>query len=109
MHFLVDAQLPPALARWLTERGYPADHVRDLNLANAEDSEIWDYATAANSTIITKDEDFAERISRRMGGPVIIWLRVGNTTNRFLLAWIEPRWPSIIQLLNDGHRLVEVK
>jgi predicted nuclease of predicted toxin-antitoxin system len=27
MRFLIDAQLPPALARWLAERGHEAVHV----------------------------------------------------------------------------------
>ena len=32
MRFLVDAQLPPALARWLGEKGFAATAVRDLGL-----------------------------------------------------------------------------
>ena len=35
MRFLVDAQLPPALADWLVERGYEAKAVRDLGLREA--------------------------------------------------------------------------
>jgi predicted nuclease of predicted toxin-antitoxin system len=78
-------------------------------MGEADDSTIWNHALAANATIITKDEDFAERTSRTAIGPVIVWLRVGNTTNKHLLAWIELRWPSLLQLLNDGHQLIEVK
>ena len=37
MIFLVDAQLPPALASWLTQQGHTAQHVDDLGLSNAED------------------------------------------------------------------------
>jgi predicted nuclease of predicted toxin-antitoxin system len=33
MRFLVDAQLPPALARWLAEKGHDARHVADVGLA----------------------------------------------------------------------------
>ncbi|WP_196502044.1 DUF5615 family PIN-like protein [Aestuariivirga litoralis] len=32
MRFLVDALLPPALARWLAEQGHDALHVNDRNL-----------------------------------------------------------------------------
>jgi predicted nuclease of predicted toxin-antitoxin system len=32
MRFLVDAQLPPALARWLAAQGHEAAHVGDLGL-----------------------------------------------------------------------------
>jgi len=31
MRFLVDAQLPPALAQWLKERGHDATAARDKN------------------------------------------------------------------------------
>ena len=44
MNFLVDAQLPPGLARWLDEHGHTASHVQDFDLADAEDRVIWDHA-----------------------------------------------------------------
>jgi predicted nuclease of predicted toxin-antitoxin system len=40
---------------------------------------------------------------------VIIWLRIGNASNRALLEWLQPRWPQIVTLLNAGHRLIEVR
>lgn len=61
MRFLVDAQLPPALARWLADQGQPARHVYDLGLATADDREIWDVALATGAVVVTKDEDFALR------------------------------------------------
>jgi len=35
---LIDAQLPPALARWLTAEGHDAIHVIDVGLAQAPDA-----------------------------------------------------------------------
>lgn len=64
MNFLVDAQLPPGLARWLSDQGYSAQHVNDIGLAGAEDSVIWNYALRVDAIIVTKDEDFAERTAR---------------------------------------------
>ena len=40
VRFLIDAQLPPGLAQWLTASGYPSDHVDDLGLGAARDDEI---------------------------------------------------------------------
>ena len=57
MRFLVDAQLPPALARWLTSKGQEAQHVADVGLASAPDKEIWNYALAVGAVIVWKDED----------------------------------------------------
>jgi predicted nuclease of predicted toxin-antitoxin system len=109
MTFLVDAQLPPALAHWLRERGHAAEHVEDIGLSGAEDVDIWNRASQDGAVIITKDEDFAERAARDNRGPVIVWLRIGNATNRVLLQWLSPRWPEITELLESGNRLIEVR
>ncbi|NOT47566.1 MAG: DUF5615 family PIN-like protein [Acidobacteria bacterium] len=109
MNFLVDAQLPPGLASWLVGLGHSAQHVLELRFADADDSTIWNHALSVDAIIVTKDEDFAERTARTASGPVIVWLRIGNSTNRALLQWLEPRWPTISQLLNDGNRLIEVR
>ncbi len=109
MNFLVDAQLPPGLARWLAEKGHTAQHVLELDLTDAEDGTIWNYAIGVDAIIVTKDEDFADRNARTEAGPVIVWLRIGNSTNRVLLQWLEPRWAEITELLNAGNRLIEVR
>lgn len=108
MKFLVDAQLPPALARWLREAGHEAEHVEDVGLREADDSAIWKHALKTGAAIVTKDEDFAVRSAQAASAPVIVWLRVGNTTNRVLRAWIEPRLPGLVALVDQGSRLVEV-
>jgi predicted nuclease of predicted toxin-antitoxin system len=106
--FLVDAQLPPALAHWLRASGHEAHHIEDVGLRNAGDHAIWTHAMETASIILTKDEDFAERAARTTATPIIVWLRVGNATNRTLQAWLASRLPDILRLLDDGHRLVEV-
>jgi len=42
--FLVDAQLPPALARWIAGQGHQAAHVFDLGFHRADDPVIWERA-----------------------------------------------------------------
>ena len=58
MRFLVDNQLPVALARWLAGTGSQADHVLDLHLQNATDTEIWSLSNADGRIIVSKDVDF---------------------------------------------------
>ena len=88
MNFLVDAQLPPGLARWLADQGHSAQHVNDVGLADAEDSVIWNHALGVDAIIVTKDEDFAERNARTAVGPVIVWLRIGTLrTAPFSNGW----------------------
>lgn len=58
MRFVVDAQLPPALARFLASLGEDAIHVLDAGLLEAADSELWSFALEKGWVIITKDDDF---------------------------------------------------
>jgi hypothetical protein len=58
--------------------------------------------------ILTKDEDFAVRSQQTSDGPAVVWLRVGNASNRALRAWLKPRLTGIVQLVGQGSRLVEV-
>lgn len=108
MRFVVDAQLPPALARMLQDQGEDACHLIDLGLVSAPDGDIWDYATAHDAAIVTKDEDFAIRASVSRQSPVIIWLRIGNCSKPALLGWVGRRWPEIRRAIEEGSRLVEI-
>jgi len=109
MKFLVDAQLPPALADWLQQHGHDAVSVAAIGMRDSADSEIWDHALANDQTIVTKDEDFALRASRTDRSPRVVWLRIGNSTNRVLFAWLEPLLPGILHALATGDHLVEVR
>ncbi len=108
MHFLVDAQLPPALARWLVAKGYEAEHVGDEGMQAASDTAIWNYALASSAAIVTKDEDFAQRKVLTAMGPVVVWIRLPNTWRRDLLAWFETILPDIVAALARGETLIEV-
>ncbi len=108
MRFLVDAQLPPALARWLAAQDHEAVHVRDLGLEAASDTAIWDHAAAMSYAILTKDEDFAQRKALADGGPLVIWIRLPNTRRRDLLAWFESVLPEILIAIERGESLIEV-
>ena len=90
MRFLVDAQLPPALARFLEAQGHEAKAARETGLREADDSTIWTFARAGGWIVVTKDEDFAERALHTVPGPQVLWLRIGNSTNRVHFSWLEP-------------------
>lgn len=107
MRFLVDAQLPPALARKLTSLGHVSEHVADRGLATASDEAISQYAVSVAAVIITKDEDFAIRRLLREG-PSIVWVRVGNTRRVELLRRIEAELSAIVTALDLGETLIEI-
>jgi predicted nuclease of predicted toxin-antitoxin system len=108
MRFLVDAQLPPALARLLTSLGHDSEHVMDRGLHAGPDSGVWDHAVVNGFVILTKDEDFPQRRQKSETGPVVVWIRVGNTSRRALLEWFEPL-PKIEVLIGDGDTLIEIR
>ena len=107
MKFLIDAQLPPALCRWLLEKGHDCIHVSSVLPGDARDADIAAYAASEGLILISKDEDFSALPT--VGGFTLLWLRCGNSTNERLSAWLEPRWPSIERLLGSGETLVEVR
>lgn len=108
MRFLVDAQLPPALARWLSANGHEGTHLLDLGLLEAADTRIWDVAERLGAVIVSKDEDFVHLRTLKPDGPSLVWVRVGNTTRRELIAWFARILPEIERALLAGERLIEV-
>lgn len=78
MRFLVDAQLPPALARMPAANGLDAGHVHEVGLGGAEDSAIWDHAARTGAAIITKDEDFVSLSTLPRSG-LFYTIRYGQT------------------------------
>ena len=106
--FLIDNQLPAALAHWLRAQGHQAEHVLELNLGQSPDSLIWHRAAALGAVIVTKDEDFAQLTILRPDSVAVVWLRVGNCRTVVLLASFERLWPEIVRQLDAGARLIEV-
>ena len=107
MLFLVDAQLPPALAEALRQAGLEAMHVVDLGMLAATDRQIWDEAVARNAILVTKDRDFLQLRAAKRDGPVILWVRTGNMVNRTLIAQILRALPAIEQAIERGETIIE--
>lgn len=109
MRFLVDAQLPPALAKWIADKGYSVSAVRDQGLQNSDDGSIVNFSTESDWVVVTKDEDIVERALGRKDSARVVWLRIGNSTNQALFAWLEPLWPEVVRQLEQGQRIIEVR
>jgi len=59
----LDAHLPPNVAYWIRDTlGHPALHVRDVDLRDADDEEIFLKARVNNVIMITKDRDFTDMV-----------------------------------------------
>jgi predicted nuclease of predicted toxin-antitoxin system len=86
-----------------------AQAVREVGLREAEDDAIWKHALATGAAIITKDEDFPIRAQQTETGPVIIWLRIGNTSNHDLRRWFMLQLPQILVWIEQGVRVLEIR
>jgi predicted nuclease of predicted toxin-antitoxin system len=105
--FLVDAQLPPLLAEALRQAGCEAVHVIDLGLQAATDEQIWDEAISRSAVLVTKDRDFALRRAATNDGPAILWVRVGNTSNRKLIELVLRALPAIVTAIERDEAVIE--
>lgn len=109
MKFLVDNQLPPALARFINEDlATSAIHVQDVDLAVASDRDIWAYTTANDLILVTKDEDFVTVYSTQPTAS-LLWVRLRNCRKIELLQTFERTWPKIFERFKDGERFVELR
>ncbi len=109
MTLWLDAHLSPRIARWVSETfGCEATPVRDLNLRESEDDQIFFAARSANAIVITKDSDFVDLLERHGRPPKIIWLTCGNTSEAALKHILSSALPEAIRLLDSGEDLVEI-
>ena len=106
--FVVDAQLPPALALQLTRAGHISEHVTRIGLAVAADTDIWRYVARAGAALITKDEDFVAMARANPNGPQVVWIRLGNISNNALWTDFERVLDEVIHALDEGERIIEV-
>lgn len=110
MTLWVDAQLPPAIARWLAANfDVQAAALRDIGLRDAEDEEIFHAARDAGATVMTKDSDFVDLLDRLGPPPQVIWITCGNTSNTRLREVLTATLPDALRMLAEGERLVEIK
>jgi predicted nuclease of predicted toxin-antitoxin system len=108
VRFLIDANLPPALAQWLASEGHEAHHVSDLGMEVTPDREIWKQARDMRACIVTKDEDFVLLSALDRTGPAVIWIRVGNAVRSVLLDRLPVLWPEVMSAIERGEKVIEV-
>ena len=60
MKVLFDQNLSPRLVNSLADLYPDSDHVFNLNLDQASDNEVWEFALDRGFAIVTKDADFGD-------------------------------------------------
>lgn len=108
MKFLIDAQLPRKLSKWLREAGHDVVHTLDLPLGNATpDSVVLSIAMKEERIVVTKDDDFVQ--SHLIAGrpEKLLLVATGNIGNAELESLLRKNIARIEAALQTG-RFVEI-
>ncbi len=103
---LFDLNLSLRLPQLLEHLFPDSKHVVDVNIAHLPDREIWDYATAHEFVIVTKDKDFYYLSTTLGSPPKVIWLAVGNCTNHFIVTLLAIKQNEINLFFKSGKDLL---
>jgi predicted nuclease of predicted toxin-antitoxin system len=106
--FLVDAQLPVRLARFLKAAGYDTVHTIDLLNKNATpDTEINAISMRDNRIVITKDSDFLNSFLTIKEPYKLLLITTGNISNLELESLFAANLQSLSDLFSN-HSYVEM-
>ncbi len=86
MKLLIDQNLSRNLIRELTSLFPESKHVLDVELDEATDREIWEYAKAHEFVVVSKDSDFRQLAFLFGPPPKAVWIRASNATTVEILT-----------------------
>ena len=82
MKLLFDQNISPKIVRQLESYFPDSKQVRHVELEDASDSKIFDYARDNDYVVVTFDSDFVDLNVIKGIPPKIIWLKTGNLTTK---------------------------
>ncbi|MEM6804138.1 MAG: DUF5615 family PIN-like protein [Bacteroidota bacterium] len=107
MKFIVDTQLPPKLATYISELGNDCIHTThfpDGHLLG--DNQIIEIAKTQNRIVISKDSDFTEYFMLKGAPPQVLLIEFGNIGNKELLGLFESFFSEVKEAFQQGSDLV---
>jgi predicted nuclease of predicted toxin-antitoxin system len=108
MKFIVDAQLPRRLARFLQDQGHDALHTLDLPQRNATpDGSINMISIDQERVVITKDADFVDSFLTIQQPYKLLLITTGNIRNSELETLFATSILRIVELLGQ-HSYIEL-
>jgi predicted nuclease of predicted toxin-antitoxin system len=111
MEIWIDSQLSPAIALWINQsfNGINVRSMRALELRDADDEVIFQKAKEQKVVLMSKDADFVKLLDRFGPPPRILWVTAGNTSNARMREILAKHLPTILEMLNKGEPLIEIK
>ena len=101
MKLLLDENLSRRIIPSLQDVFPDSTQVALLNLNEADDREIWEYAKLKAYIIVTQDADFHEQSMLLGGPPLVVWLRCGNQPKNVILEKLTKQQKLIETANND--------
>ncbi|MBA4744850.1 MAG: DUF5615 family PIN-like protein [Muricauda sp.] len=101
MKLLFDQNISFRLIKIIAPIFPQAYSVKDLNLVDSSDIDIWRYAKDNHFTIVTFDADFFDLSTLYGSPPKIIWLKTGNMTTSLLAQLFEEHQSLIKEFIED--------
>ncbi len=86
MKLLFDQNISFRIIEKISDLFPESKQVRQIELENCKDFEIWEYAKKNDFVIITFDSDFYDLSMIKGIPPKIVWLRTGNTSTENILS-----------------------
>lgn len=108
MKFFVDHQPPLQLARFLAGEGHVAVHAVEVGMDEAQDVDVWSWATQNDYVVVSKDEDFLFLAKRPRDLVKLVWIRLGNCRKAPLIEAVRRSLSSIVESLESGQRIIEL-
>jgi len=103
VRFLVDAQLPARLARFLNDAGHDALHTSEMPEGNrTTDVRIAGVADDEDRVVVTKDRDFRDGHLLAGSPRRLLVVATGNITNTALIALFESNLDAIVGALGEA-------
>lgn len=98
---LFDENLSPPLPRRVAAVFPGGVHIREVGLARADDSAVWDYARIHGLSVVTKDDDFRQRSFLHGAPPKVIWVHLGDCRTIDVVALLNARVAVVSAFLSD--------
>ena len=96
MKFLLDENISYRIFPKITDLFPNSAHLKEFDLIESNDWEIWDFAAQNDYVILSKDSDFHQRSILDAPPPKLVFLRVGNCSTSYL-----------VNLLRSNHKVIE--
>lgn len=112
LEFWIDVNLPAIFSEWIKkDYNLEAKTFRELNFETTKDYEIFKKA-AQNPCIVvitTKDYDFVTMTELPADLPKVLYMNIGNVTNKQLRVIYDRHFPEALKLLTKSNQqLIEI-